>query len=149
MDSLNALSSFSFFLSAKDLCDESQAKKREDASYIKDLQAMTQKTIGAQIKAKALSKKHKRIGELEKNNIEQAEAALYAPPESGLRKDAFNGRWQITFRGVLQTLPSCSRSWKRLGGEGEHKSLLMTLQTAWTSYTTMTGLPCPHEGIVV
>eukprot|EP00974_Lingulodinium_polyedra_P043278 4156045-Lingulodinium_polyedra.AAC.1 len=79
------------------------------------------------------------------SNITDEQASAFLPPESHIKKDAFNGRWRATWKGTCRFLGSCSRSWSSRGAEGEKASLIETLKAMWEKYEAFAGEACPFQ----
>ena len=69
----------------------------------------------------------KAVGEMPNSNITDTEATKYLPPDCHIKKDAFNGRWRASWKGISSFLGGVSRSWSSRGSEGERASLSETL----------------------
>eukprot|EP00974_Lingulodinium_polyedra_P018640 1805240-Lingulodinium_polyedra.AAC.1 len=109
-----------------------------------------EKKAKQQGKAKNPSKKqkatkHRTMGELPGSSILQETAQQWCPENATIQKDALNGRWRITFKGVCRNVPSVSRSWTNLGKDGEKLALQHCLEKAWAHYADFAGLQCPHN----
>ena len=76
-------------------------------------------------------------------DIDLAVAARWAPPLANLLKDAYNGRWRLSWHGEHSMFPTVSRSWASRGPRGEHESLRLCLQEGWRHLLAVTGKECP------